>query len=320
VVIYQHGLTGHKEEDMGAKSAQARAGFASLAIDAVEHGSRYSGEGWDVLNFFGIDASMGAFDMPVLKDNFRQSFLDVVFLAELVPALAGLDLLPEETPDGIPELAAVPVYLSGHSLGAVIAAGALPLSPRIPIGNLSAGGGRLTTNLFMRSTVFGSFIDTMKPEGTTTADIVRFMTLLQMLIERGDPVNLARLVADEPATTLGCQPKHVLFQEVMDDAYVPNQANQALARALHTGHVEPVLRPVYGLEALAEPASQNHPQGVTAGFFQFDWLFDGRPAEHTEIYSDTTAQTQWIHFFETLRDGDSPEVVDPYRILGIERP
>jgi hypothetical protein len=311
LVIYQHGLTGTKEEDMGAKRAQARAGFASLAIDAVEHGTRYSGQGWDILNFFGIDPAAGAFDMPLLKDNFRQSFLDIVVLSELVPALAQLDLLPLEDPDGVAELASEPVYLSGHSLGAVIAAGALALAPRIPIGNLCAGGGNLTTNLFMRSIVFGNFIDFMKTEGTTTADIRRFMPLLQMLIERGDPVNLAHLVTSGP--------KHVLSQEVTNDTYVPNQSNEALSRALGLGHVEPVLRPVYGLDAVSEPASLNHPQGVTAGFFQFDWLADGREAEHTEIYSDTTAQTQWIHFFETMRDSSEPEVADPYRMLGIDR-
>jgi hypothetical protein len=318
VIIYQHGLLGQKEQDMGAKRAQAQAGFASLAIDAVEHGTRGSGEGLvNVLNFFTISTEEGTFNMPVLRDNFRQCFLDLVSLAELVPVLAGLDLLPEGNPDGVLELQADPVYLSGHSLGAVISAGALALSPRIPVGNLCTGGGRLATNLFMRSEVLGFFIDALKPEGTTDTDVRRFMPLLQLLIERGDPVNLARLVIAEPPP--GSAPKHVLFGEVLDDGYVPNQSNEVLGRALGLDHLQPVLWDIYGLEPLDEPASANHLQGVTAALFQFDQLANGDPAGHTEIYADETAQTQWIHFFETFRDTGTPEAADPYRILGISR-
>lgn len=309
VIIYQHGLTGHKGQDMGAKRAQARAGFASLAIDAVLHGSRAAASGMDVLNFFAIDLESGAFDMPVLRDNFRQSYLDIVWLAELVPALAGLDLLPQGEPDGVPELAAAPVLLSGHSLGSIIACGGLVLSPRIPAGNLSAGGGRLTTNLFMRSELLGTFIDMLRPEGTTAADIRRFMPLLQMLVERGDPVNLGVRAAEAPFDLAGGTPRHVLLQEVTDDGIVPNAATESLARALGLSHVGPVHHAVYGLEQLAAPASCNHPSGVTAGFYQFDRLADGQPADHTEIYADPLAQAQWIHFFATLLEEDCPEVV-----------
>jgi hypothetical protein len=250
VIIYQHGLLGQKEQDMSAKRAQAKAGFASLAIDAVEHGTRGSGEGLvNVLNFFTISTEEGTFNMPVLRDNFRQTFLDLVSLAELVPVLAGLDLLPDGNPDGVFELQATPVYLSGHSLGAIISAGASALSPRIPAVNLCTGGGRLATNLFMRSEVLGFFIDAMKPEGTTDTDVRRFMPLLQLLIERGDPVNLARLVvAEPPAAIPGSAPKHVLFGAVLDDGYVPNRANDVLARALDVDHLQPVLWEIYGLE------------------------------------------------------------------------
>ena len=318
VIIYQHGLLGHKEQDMGAKRAQAKAGFASLAIDAVEHGTRGSGEGLvNVLNFFTISSEEGTFNMPVLRDNFRQTFLDLVSLAELVPVLAEVDLLPDGNPDGVYELRADPVYLSGHSLGAVISAGAGALSPRIPIVNLSTGGGRLATNLFMRSEVLGFFIDALKPEGTTDTDVRRFMPLLQMLIERGDPVNLARLVIAEPPT--GSASKHVLFGTVKDDGYVPNPSNEVLGRALGVDHLQPVVWDIYGLNTLDEPSSANHSQGVTAVLFQFDRLADGSPAGHTEIYADTTAQTQWIHFFETYRDSGTPEAADPYRMLGIDR-
>jgi hypothetical protein len=172
----------------------------------------------------------------------------------------------------------------------------------------------------MRSEVLGFFIDALKPEGTTDTDIRRFMPMLQLLIERGDPVNLARLViAEPPAAISGSAPKHVLFGTVLDDGYVPNPSNEVLGRALGVSHLQPVVWDIYGLNTLGEPASANHAQGVTAVLFQFDQLANGDPAGHTEIYADQTAQTQWIHFFETFRDSGTPEAADPYRLLGIER-
>jgi len=319
VIIYQHGLLGWKEQDAGAKRAQARAGFASLAIDAVLHGSRRAPSGWEATNFFGINLNPGpgekAFDMELLRDNFRQSYLDVVSEVELVRTLAGLDLLPAAGGDGRVEVAAAPVYLSGHSLGGIIAAGAAALSPDIQAVNISAGGGSLPTNLFMRSQIFGSFIDMLAPEGTSPVDVRRFMPVLQVLTERGDPVNLARQITGPGEA---CR-LPVLQQEVLDDAFVPNTSNEALARSLGLDHLSPVLRPVFGLAAIAEPASGNRPGGITAGFFQFDVLSDGAPAEHTEIYADPLAQQQWIHFFSTLRDSGRAELVDPYRLLGIDR-
>lgn len=320
VIIYQHGLLGHKEEDRSAKRSQTRAGFASLAIDAPLHGSRRAKEGWELTNFFGIDLDVQAgeipFDMEKLRDNFRQAFLDVVSAAELAAGLAGEDLLPAGAPDGVFEIAASPVYLSGHSLGGIIAAGAGALSERIEAVNICAGGGSLPTNLFMRSSIFGSFIDLLSPEGTRPLDVRRFMPVLQVLTERGDPVNLARLLISEAPK----KPKPVLLQEVLDDAYVPNSSSEALARALGLSHLEPVLRSVFGLPALPEPASSNHPRGVSAAFFQFDVLSDGQPAEHTEIYADSLAQEQWIHFFSTLHSSGQAQMEDPYRVLGVSRP
>ncbi len=58
----------------------------------------------------------------------------------------------------------------------------------------------------------------------------------------------------------------VLFQEVIDDGFVPNEADEALGRALGQAQLTPLVHEVFGLEAIAAPASGNHPQGVTAVF------------------------------------------------------
>jgi hypothetical protein len=319
LVVHEHGLTGTKEEDMGMKRAQARAGFATIAIDAVMHGSRKLPEGLDVTNFFGIDLKTGSFDMPRTRDNFRQTYLDTVTEAELVVALAASDYLPAGALDGVPEIAAAPVYLTGHSLGATMGGAVTALSPRVAIANLCAGGGGVM-NILLRSQLFGTFITALKPEGTSQADIRRFFPVLQTLVERGDPANYARLVSAEPLAALGCTPRHVLFQEVMDDTYVPNHTNELLARALGLSHVRPVLREVFGLPAVDEPLSPDGASGLTLAFFQFDLQNGGtEPAVHTHIFADQVAQTQWIHFFKTYRDAGRPEVVDPYRVLGIPR-
>ena len=323
LIIYQHGLLGKKEEDGGAKRAHGRAGFVTVSIDAVAHGSRSWDSGLDLTNFFAIDLESGQFDIPVMRDNFRQTYLDIVQLAELAPTLAQLDLLPVEKPDGIPEIVVDDLYITGHSLGALMAGAELGLLPRVRIAAINAGGGSLL-NIIRRSDLLGNFILMLKPEDSSMADVYRFMSILQMQAERGDPLNLARLVIDEPPAALtGSAAKHVLFQEVEADTFMPNWCNEGIARSLGMAHLAPTTHAVFGLEDIAEPASLNHPAGVTSVFFQFDWL-NGKDglvkAVHTESYADPIPQAQWIHFFETYRDTGVPEVIDPYRLLGIQKP
>ena len=313
LVIHNHGLVGDKDEDMGMKYAQARAGFATIAIDAVMHGSRMLSTGMDITNFFGIDMDAGSFDMPAARDNFRQTYLDNVALGELASDLSGTDFLPLGAPDGLPEIEASPLYLTGHSLGASIGAAVTALSPRVAIVNLCAGGGGVL-NILLRGEVFNLFVIALAPEGTTDADLRRFFPLLQTLMERGDPANYARLVTSEPLTGSGCTFKHVLFQEVEADTFVPNITNELLSRGLGLAHVRPVEHEVYGLPSMDEPMAMNHENDVTAGFFQFAWQNEGtEPAIHTHIFADEVAQAQWIHFFSTFRASGRPEVINPYR-------
>lgn len=320
LVIHEHGLAGTKEEDMGMKRAQARAGFATIAIDAVMHGSRALPTGLDVTNFFGIDLDRLSFRMPVTRDNFRQTYLDTVTLGELAATLATTDFWPMGAPDGVPEVAASPLYLTGHSLGGSMGAAVAALSPRIAIANLCAGGGGVL-NIILRSDLFGVFILALKPPESTVADVHRIFPVLQTLVDRGDPANYARLVTNEPLAALGASPRHVLFQEVEKDTYVPNITNELLGRALGLTHVRPVVHEVFGLPQADEPLALNHPLGVSTGFFQFDRQEGGtQPAFHTDIFADEVAQTQWIHFFVTYRDAGRPEIVDPYRVLHIPRP
>lgn len=324
LIIYQHGLLGTKKEDGGAKRAHARAGFATVSIDAVAHGSRMWDNGvWSLANFFSIDFNDGKFNIPRMRDNFRQTYLDVVQLAELAPALAALDLVPDGAPDGVPEIAASPLYITGHSLGGLMSSAEAALIPDVRIGAFNAGGGGML-NMIRRSELFGNFIIMLKPEEATMAEVYRFMPILQTLAERGDPLNFSRLVIDEPPAELeGSAAKHVLFQAVEADTFVPNHCNEAIARGLAMAHLKPVVHSVFGLAPTDEPVSLNHPAGVTSVFFQFDYLEENGElvkAEHTASYGDRIPQEQWIHFFETFRDTGAPEVLDPYRVLGIVRP
>jgi len=324
LIIYQHGLLGNKKEDGGAKRAHARAGFATISIDAVAHGSRTWDTGFSLSNFFAIDFADGQFNIPKMRDNFRQTYLDVVQLAELAPALSELDLVPDGAPDGVPEIAAEPLYITGHSLGGLMSSAEAALIPGVSIGAFNAGGGGML-DMIRRSELFGNFITMLKPEDATITEVYRFMPILQVMAERADPLNYSRLVIDEPPAELeGSAAKHVLFQEVDGDTFVPNHCNEAIARGLGMGHLKPVVHPVFGLPAVDEPVALNHPAGVTAVFFQLDVLFgEGEElvkAEHVESYGDPIPQEQWIHFFETFRDTGEPEVLDPYRVLGVDRP
>src|SRR4029077_20167997 len=113
----------------------ARAGFAMLAIDDVDHGAR--GGIKDVKNTFpgsyqgpdGIPDSAtfpitffpGFSDFVAMRDNFRQTVLDETSLVRLIQS-SKLDLSPLAAAAGgaTPRLDPARIYWSGGSLGGIM--------------------------------------------------------------------------------------------------------------------------------------------------------------------------------------------------------
>jgi hypothetical protein len=71
----------------------------------------------------------------------------------------------------------------------------------------------------------------------------------------------------------------------------------------------------------AAPVAANLPDGRTAGLLQLDRVPDGEggtvPATHSNVGDSEVGVEAWFHFLDTHFTAGTPEIVDPYDVLGI---
>ncbi|HEX6835799.1 MAG TPA: hypothetical protein VF334_04465, partial [Polyangia bacterium] len=258
VVIFQHGINGDRSAALTVANSYAARGYATLGIDELWHGSRLPGNVDNVFNLSGQPGHDGIgdptpsgavqwfFDFmgdanqniePVdpryIRDNFRQATIDLMQevrlarggdfsdVAAALPALSGLSF------DGSK------VVYTGESFGSIMGAAVLALDPLLDAAVLDVGGGNIIVDLVANSpqfagvlqaflaSAFDSLVDIGHPDVTPNAAQMS-LNLVQEVLEPADGVALA--ASADPG-------KNVLFLFAYLDETVPNQSNQALARA-----------------------------------------------------------------------------------------
>ncbi len=278
VVIFQHGLGGSRTSIFGIANTLAAAGYATVGIDAVAHGMRYQTtdsvhnltdapgpDGFAEVD--GTQVPVGFFeaflDLLAIRDNFRQSAVDLMELARLVanPSL-DLSLVP-----GAPRLDASHLVVIGDSLGAIMSTTFAAVEPSIESAVLNVAGGGLANYLLVNSpveggdnipliaTLFGIDIAKQYPDRW-----MPFVNVAQTIVEAGDSLAFAPHLVTEPVTVSGFErnrPKNVMQVEVMGDEVVPNPSNEVLARAIGLDLLTPAARAVDGLEPLSSVARGN---------------------------------------------------------------
>ncbi len=161
VVIFGHGLG---DSRWGGPTAVAptlaRAGLATIAIDAVGHGFgpqssvtfidnqgnsvtvNALGRGVDVNGDGIIESDEGcAIITPIsygTRDCFRQTVVDLMQLVRVIQQ--GLDL----NGDGVPDLDPTRIYYSGDSLGSLYGTMLMAMEPAVRAASLTVGGGSTT--------------------------------------------------------------------------------------------------------------------------------------------------------------------------------
>ncbi|EIU7746498.1 lipase [Vibrio vulnificus] len=123
VVIYQHGITSAKENAYAFVFNLVKEGVAVLAIDLPIHGTRSLDDqrsaNANVLAYLNLT------NLPVARDNVRQSILDVLGLrASLVISAKG-GLLASSPLSGFNPAAGSKVRMLGHSLGGIVGTSAV---------------------------------------------------------------------------------------------------------------------------------------------------------------------------------------------------
>lgn len=313
VVIYGHGLGGDKEGNWGASERLTTLhenGVAVFSIDSPEHGSRTDGDTdliSSVYGFFGIQDGSSEFDVGRARDNFRQMASDQLELVRFIKSLGELDLLPAGAPDGVPDLDVSRILYIGHSFGSVQGATILAVAPEVTHATWNVGGAGLMM-LLRDSGTFSIMVNGLAPPGTPFGATARFMSVLQGIVDPGDPLNYARYVLQEPLDGVtDWAPRDVLLQAVVRDSIVPNSTSDALARATGLELLDEH-QPVAGLAPKGVALSSNTPSGATGVLAQFEYVDDGEGKleriDHGGLYFTVEAVTQYAEFFRSgLEDG-----------------
>src|SRR5438128_3020745 len=273
VVIQQHGLGGQRDLVVAFGDQDAAKGFASIGIDAAQHGYRYwnCGPGGacpqDAKNNFGgtaipdgfaddpntgfLSVNLGFFqafhNFLGVRDNFRQTYADLLSLVRLLHGHT-IDLALDTTLDD------TNIFYMGHSLGGLMGSGFVPIEPDLRAALLNATGGGLTSQLFLNSSIGAgamALVDGIL--GLDPANVADQFSLAanltQTIIDPADGMNSAGLLLDPAAGT----PRNVIQVEDFGDQVVPNPANEALAVAaglpifdpfVQNLHQNPVVLPI----------------------------------------------------------------------------
>lgn len=311
VVIYGHGIDASKEQVLDYSDSMAAAGLATIGIDFVEHGSRYTGSLLPALSFFGLD------DLPGMKDSARQTVADLVQLERCVAtALGGLDVLPLGAPDGVPDVDGERIAYLGESFGGIIGTIFVAVDPGLRAAALLIAGGTWTdvvTEELKLKPGYGGFdflADLAHATHLPTGLVYTAIAAAQNVLAPGDPLTYApRLLVDRFP---GAAPAMPLMQvEVIDDDVVPNPSNESLARAIGLPLLAPAHREVVGLTREPYPATANGPGGLTAGLVQYRTFLDGSVATHTGVAMARDLHDHVAEFFAAALAGRTPTVLPP---------
>ena len=281
LVIFQHGINGDRSAVLEVANSYAARGYATLGIDELWHGSRLPGNVDQKYNISGAPGADGigdpsaagaiqyffdfagdpnsgalAVDPRYIRDNFRQATVDLMQEVRLArggdfsDVVQHLPMLPGLSLDGSK------LVYTGESFGSILGAVVLALDPLLQAAVLDVGGGGILIELVTNSPSFAQLLqpfvagafdtivdvnhpDTLPPRGQMS------LNLLQQVIEPGDGVALA------PGADAG---KNVLFLFAHNDEIVPNQSNQALARAWGATEV-PLARLTHALDYVTLPTA-----------------------------------------------------------------
>jgi dienelactone hydrolase len=299
VAIYAHGTGGSYRsfQNDGTARRLAAEGIAVISIDQVLHGPRNPGASPEV-SFFNFQNPLAA------RDNAIQGAADDFSVVRLVLGFDrerdGIDFDPDN------------IYFFGHSQGGLTGPPFVAFEPTIRGAVLSGAGGLLYLSLLhktqpidIRGIVSALIRDQPLDEFNPT------LALLQMWIERSDPVNYGPLLAAAPPA--GQPAKHVFQSEGLIDDYTPPLSIEALAVSIGGHLVAPVLQDIPGLalrghEVLRAPVTGNL-DGTTAVLLQYEEASDSDG--HFVVFDVPAAELQSARFLGTLYATGEATVVAP---------
>ncbi|MCA9575338.1 MAG: hypothetical protein KC668_07870 [Myxococcales bacterium] len=195
----------------------AAAGVAGITVDGPHGGIRNVSGGDEQLLIFNFT------NPPALRDNIRQSALELVVLANLVGDVS-IDTSACPGASQPATLDASRLALMGHSMGATIGPLAVAVEPSIRALLLSGAGGSWIENVLYKQRPLPILPLARIIVGYTRTSqlLTQFDPVLALLLqwsgEGSDPQTYAHRVIDQPPP--GAQPRHVLMMQGIVDTYI----------------------------------------------------------------------------------------------------
>ena len=286
LVIVQHGIGNRKEGVCSLASDFAQRGWATLVMDFPYHGERPT-RVIEALEFVDILSPLKA------VSSFKQATVEHLQLIFMLRNWSE-DLYPPGANDGV-DLSTEKIGYLGTSLGGIVGGTTALVSPDLGASVINVGGAGLIDFVAQFLSDYG--LTVVWPEQY----LKQFSTVAQTVLDGGDGINFITFLDNPPP---GYSEKAIIVQEAIDDQTVPNRVTENYARVARLPHLEPVERPVYGLEVVTPPVSR-------FGFTQF------HPAGHELLWSGefpearARAREQVSHFLQTYFEDGEPEVINP---------
>lgn len=302
IVLYAHGTGGDYRSYVrnGVGAMLAEQGIAVMGVDQIHHGDRLPGGGDPSLVVFNVINPLS------LRDNARQSALDVVQQARLID---GLTVPTTVTGRAAPvTFDTSKIYFYGHSQGGVNGPLFLAIDDQAQGGVLS-GAGAVFVIAVVDKTEPVDISDILSIAlglpGVGMDPFVRehmvyehpLLALLTTWVDVADTASYAHLISTSPRA--GFSPKSILHIEGTSDPFTPPPTHEALALAGRFPQVSPYLERIpdhesHGLPAVAASVMSNGNGGThTVGLVQYDgghFVSTDPPAEAliTEFF------TSWV--------------------------
>lgn len=170
-----------------------------------------------------------------LRDNFRQHTLDLFQLVRVIQSTATGNLAGQIAAIGgmVPAINGAKIGYLGQSLGAILGANFLAMTPNINLGVLNVGGGdvvdifsdptsQLSTGVAAKLGVVGG-----------TPEFYALLENFRWIMDPGEPLNLARFVRAPDSTLMPTRTAtKVILQESGNDLVIPNRYTLALGKEL----------------------------------------------------------------------------------------
>ncbi len=300
IAIYAHGTGGDYLSGVedGTTERLAAEGIATLSMDQVLHGPRNPG-GNPELDFFNIGNIYAARDNPLqgVADLFSQRRL-----AEQLSFTDGARTIYFDM---------TKLMFFGHSQGGLTGAGFAAFEPSLKGAVFSGTGGLLYLTLLNKTDPinFPALAETLLRDEPVDAENPS-IALIQLWVERSDPVNYAPLMVRRPAA--GITPRSIFQTEGFTDTYTPNVCIEAFATAIGGDLVqEPEQKELIGLtlrgrSVKAAPITDNV-NASTAVLAQFKQRAGSNG--HFVVFDISAARQQSAKFLGTLATTGKATVV-----------